>query len=214
MELSTKGTLKVCKSRFVAYQKKMMERYAKNEWVEDSIVFPDEDYELIIESLAVDDSNHLFVAESSKLFIRRCIMTKNSVGIFAQIENSVAYKDGWASITSMACMTNQRLCLGHQSGISILNLTTMECLVNHLVNPPPLYMAAIRHSVLYTTGSTKVYEFSEEEGNNVFSGGEDSGSRDGTAQYCQYYCASGLAVEFNNVAYICDKVNFKLISIF
>ena len=68
----------------------------------------------------------------------------------------------------------------------------------------PKYLAAHKDGFLFT--STHCIYFWKTSGMELFAGqATEEGRRYSSASYCCFYEATGIAIEFDNVVYVCDR---------
>ena len=99
---------------------------------------------------------------------------------------------------------NKQLIVSHNGGVSLIDLESNA--VSQILSAQflPKYLAAYKDGFLFT--SKHCIYFWKTSGMELFAGqATEEGSRDGSASYCCFYEATGIAVEFDNVVYVCDR---------
>ena len=99
---------------------------------------------------------------------------------------------------------NKQLIVSHSGGVSLTDLESNA--VSQILSAQflPRYLAAYKDGFLFT--SKHCLCFWKTSGMELFAGqATEKGSRDGWASYFRFYEATGIAIEFDNVAYVCDR---------
>ncbi len=203
-KLSAIGTLKECKTRLSDYQKSIKRLYQENKWNSAEINFPGNNH-LLFDDIAIVDKDLLFAACFSNRSIVQINLVFDSVGIQGAISTILLYSQCWERVYDLILFKSQ-LVIFYGKGVLFLNLETRTTVI---VIPDsssflPRRGCVFKDGFLFLCKDDHRLHFWRSSGVTTFAGDKESGSRDGTAQYARFYRPSGIAVEFNNVVYVCD----------
>ena len=145
----------------------------------------------------------MYVTFDSERIVAICSLTFNSVGIEANFSIVKTYDESWLKISEIEIM-NKQLIVSHNGGVSLTDLESNA--VSQILSAQflPKYLAAYKDGFLST--SKHCIYFWKTSGMESFAGQAiEEGSRDGSDSYYCFYEATGIAVEFDNVVYGCDR---------
>ena len=144
----------------------------------------------------------MYVTFDSERIVAISSLTFNSVGIEANFSIVKTYEEGWLKISEIEIM-NKQLIVSHNGGVSLTDLESNA--VSQILSAQflPKYLAAYKDGFLFT--SKHCIYFWKTSGMELYAGqATEEESRDGSASYCRFYEARGIAFEFDNVVYVCD----------
>ena len=149
------------------------------------------------------DHETMYVTFDSERIVAICSLTFNSVGIEANFSIVETCDESWLKISEIEIM-NKQLIFSHNGGVSLRDLESNA--VSQILSAQflPKYLAAYKDGFLFT--SKHCMYFWKTSVMELLAGqAAEEGSRDGSASYFRFYEATGIAVEFDNVVYVCDR---------
>ena len=116
----------------------------------------------------------------------------------------IEYGEGWESVTSV-CVCRNKLFASNTEGISVVCLESRQCHVVYRSKYAKCTVVPFKNGLLFTNQQkATLYQIDEEENIHIFAGSETEGSLDGLVAEYKFKQPMEIAVEFDNVVYMCD----------
>ena len=128
-------------------------------------------------------------------------LTFSSVGIEANSSVVQTYDESWLKVSAFEII-NKQLIVAHTGGVSLIDLESKTVSIS--AQFVPKHLTAYKDGTLFI--SKHSIHFCKTSGMELFAGqATEEGSTDGSASYCYFYEDRGIAVEFDNIFYVCDR---------
>ena len=205
LNLTTEGTVASGKNRLLKHQENVLKKYKKHDVEEHEMMFYHDDNvcRYTASSITFLNKKTLYIAFESERVISACTVQLNSVGVEGKLGELIEYNESWVNVFAIEHMNNH-LIIAHSLGISLIDLESRVFSQILLEQYQTKHLACYKNGFLFTL--KHCLYFWRESNLSVLAGHPtEDGSRDGLASYCRFYDAAGLAVEFDNVIYICDQ---------
>ena len=204
VNFSVDDTVASGKDCLLKYQKNIMKKYQQLGVEENSILFYSGKDVCRYHNNAITFLDHetMYVTFDSERIVAICSLTFNSVGIEANFSIVKTYDESWLKIYEIEIM-NKQLIVSHNGGVSLTDLESNAVSQTLSAQFLPKYLAAYKDGFLFT--SKHCIYFWKTSGMELYAGqATEEESRDGSASYCRFCEARGIAFEFDNVVYVCD----------
>ena len=187
------------------YLQNQEKEYSTNGYDREQINFHEKTVQNHIQAIMLIDHELIYLAVASSKTILSTQLRYDGYGICAtNVQEIIEYGEGWECVTSV-CICRNKLFASHVEGISVVSLESCQCHVVYRSKYAKCTVVPFKNGVLFTDQQkATLYQIDEEENINIFAGSETECSLDGLDAECKFKQPMGIAMEFDNVVYMCD----------
>lgn len=187
------------------YLQNKEKEYSTNGYDREQINFHDKAVKDHIQAITLIDRELMYLAVASSKRILSAQLKYDGYGICAtNVQEIIQYGEGWESVTSV-CVCRNKLFASHAEGISVVCLESRQSHVVYRSKYAKCTVVPFKNGLLFTDQQkATLYQIDEEDNIHIFAGSETEGSLDGLVAECMFKQPMGIAVEFDNVVYMCD----------
>ena len=203
--LTMTGTLVDIRKQADHYLQNKEKEYSTNGYDRKQINFHNKAVQDHIEAITLIDHELVYLVVASSKRILSAQLKYDSYGICAtNVQVIIEYGEGLDSIIS-ACVCRKKLFASHAEGISVVCLESRQCHVVYSSKYAKCTVVPFKNGLLFTDQQkATLYQINKEANIHIFAGSETEGSLDGLVAECKFKQPMGIAVEFDNVIYMCD----------
>ena len=209
--LNLTGTMTEIRKGVDKYLKLKEAQYAVKAHDKTQVNFCDKSIQCHIQAILLVDRELMFFADGSSSRILSARLQYDGYGRCAfDIEHVMYYSEKWGSVASI-CVSNDKLFISHNDGITALDLSLNTSQVVYRSPGARCMVVPFQEGVLFSNSVTaKLYQINKDGESQRFAGSEVDGCQDGPAAECQFKQPIGICVEFDNVVYVCDAQSNSL----